>query len=321
MNGLSRSTGKLLEELSNAEIFKNVDLTELHDHLSGIRQLELTDGDILLSTSRLNEEIYFLIQGELKIYLEENSPDEIAHVLPGDCVGEISIIDDRPPSAYVKATTNSLLISINRSVLVEMYQKQTNLAANLLKLLADRFRQNTAVLTRSVELQREFQDKSEHDGLTGTYNRNWMNDVFPKQIELSHHLNQKLSMLLIDADHFKKVNDRYGHRAGDTTLIKLANIISGCLQESDLLVRYGGEEFIVLLPGASLSQARTIAENIRRMVSKTPVSINRDTSITISVSIGIAEAGVDDTVDNLLEKTDTGLYLAKQNGRNQVSVA
>ncbi len=321
MNGLTKTTTELLEELTSAEIFKNVDLTQLQGHLSEIRQVELSEGEILLSTSRLNKEIHFLVQGELKIYLDKKSPDEIACVLPGDCVGEISIIDDRPPSAYVKATTNSLLLSINRSVLVEMYQKQTNLAANLLKLLADRFRQNTAVLTRTVELQREFQDRSEHDGLTGTYNRNWMIDVFPKQIELSRHLNQKLSMLLIDADHFKKVNDQHGHRAGDATLKKLADIIDGCLQESDLLARYGGEEFIVLLPGASLSQARTIAENIRRKVSQTPVKINDQISFSISVSIGIAEADTGDTVDNLLEKTDKGLYRAKQNGRNQVSVA
>ena len=320
MNGLNKSTTELLDELSGAEIFKNVDLSQLQDHLSEIRQLEITRGDILLSISRSNEEIHFLVEGELKICLDRNGSNEIALVLPGDCVGEISIIDDRPPSAYVKATTDSKVISINRSVLVEMYQKQTELAANLLKLIANRFRQNTAVLTRSVELQREYQDKSERDGLTGIYNRSWMNEVFPKQIELSRHLDQKISMLLIDADHFKNVNDEFGHRAGDATLVELANSISCCLQESDLLVRYGGEEFVVLMPGASLSQARVISENIRRKVTQTPVTLDDQIKIEISVSIGIAEANTKDTVDDLLERTDKGLYQAKQNGRNQIAV-
>ncbi len=320
MTGLNKSTTELLGELSSAEIFKNVDLTQLQDHLGEIRQLEISKGDILLSISRSNEEIHFLLEGELKICLDRNGSNEIAQVLPGDCVGEISIIDDRPPSAYVKATTDSMVISIDRSVLVEMYQKQTELAANLLKLIANRFRKNTAVLTRSVELQREYQDKSERDGLTGIYNRSWMNEVFPKQIELSRHLGQKVSMLLIDADHFKNVNDEFGHRAGDATLVELANTISGCLQKSDLLVRYGGEEFVVLMPGASLSQARVISENIRRKVTQTPIIMDDQVRIEISVSIGIAEANTNDTVDDLLERTDKGLYQAKQNGRNQIAV-
>jgi len=317
---LKKTTSQLLKELSNAEIFNNVDLTQLQDHISDIRQINVRDGDILLSTSRLNDEIHILIEGELKICLDQDGAKEFARVLPGDCVGEISIIDDRPPSAYVKATTDSLVISINRNVLVDMYQQQTNLAANLLKLIADRFRQNTAVLTRTVELQREYQDKSEHDGLTRAYNRNWMNDVFPKQIELSRHFGQKISMLLIDADHFKKVNDRYGHRAGDTTLVELTKIINGCLQKSDLLVRYGGEEFIVLTPGASLSQARAISECIRRNVTQTPISIDENITIKLTVSIGVAEASAEDDMNSLIEKTDKGLYQAKLNGRNQIAV-
>jgi len=318
---LNKSTTELLGELSSAEIFKNVNLSPLQDHLGKIRQLEIVSGDILLSTSRSNEEIHFLINGELKICLDRNGSNEIASVMPGDCVGEISIIDDRPPSAYVKATTDSQVISINRSVLVEMYQKQTELAANLLKLLANRFRQNTAVLTRSVELQREFQDKSERDGLTGIYNRSWMNEVFPKQIDLSRHLGQKVSMLLIDADHFKNVNDEFGHRAGDAALVELAKAISGCLQKSDLLVRYGGEEFVVLMPGASLGQARSTSENIRRVVTQTPIKIDNGINFEISVSIGIAEAVATDNMDDLVEKSDQGLYRAKQNGRNQIGVA
>ncbi len=318
---MTKSTTELLGELSNAEIFKNVDLTQLQDHLSDIQQLEISKGEILLSTSRQNDEIYFLIQGELKICLDQDGLNEFARILPGDCVGEISIIDDRPPSAYVKATIDSLLISINRKVLVEMYQKQTNLAANLLKLIADRFRQNTAVLTRTVELQREYQDKSERDGLTGTNNRNWMNDVFPKQIELSQHLGQKISMLLIDADYFKQVNDQHGHQAGDITLAVLTSIIEGCLQEPDLLVRYGGDEFVVLMPGASLSQARAISECIRRNVTQTPINLDDDNSIKITVSIGIAEAGKDDNMGDLIEKTDKGLYQAKQSGRNKIGAA
>ena len=318
---MNKSTTELLDKLSSAEIFKNVDLTQLQNHMSEINSLEIGNGDILLSTSRRNDEIHFLVAGELKICLNQDGSNEFARVLPGDCVGEISIIDDRPPSAYVKATTDSLVISINRDVLVEMYQQQTNLAANLLKLIADRFRQNTAVLTRTVELQREYQDKSERDGLTGTYNRSWMHDIFPKQIELSQHLGQKISMLMIDADYFKQVNDQFGHQAGDTTLVELTKIIGSCLQEPDLLVRYGGEEFVVLMPGAGVSQAHAVSECIRRKVTQTPIKVDNDKTIEITVSIGIAEAGMEDSMSDLIEKTDKGLYQAKQSGRNQIVVA
>lgn len=306
-------------KLEAAGIFKDVDTSVLIQQISKIKLLNIVKGDVLLTPAKFNQHIYVVLSGELNICLTQDGNNIIARIGVGSSVGEISIIDDDPPSAYVQASKDSELMSIHRETLAEMFELQPILAVNLLKVLGERFRQNNETLATSIELQQEYRDKAERDALTGLHNRGWMDEVFPRQLELSQRIGQKVTLAMVDADHFKQVNDQYGHQVGDKALNHLGKVIQEHLRETDLLVRYGGEELVVLMPGTRLGRAHAVAERVRTLVMTTPITLVNGEKLKITISIGMAEWRENEPLEDLMERADQALYQAKGNGRNQVS--
>jgi diguanylate cyclase (GGDEF)-like protein len=308
-----------LDEISKADIFRDVDFSQLESDLDQVREVNLEAGETLLTPASMNQEIFVLLSGELIICLQADDKFAIAHLYPGDCVGEISLIDDRPPSAYVKSNSPCRLLALHRQVVTRMFERQPVLAANLLKLLAERFRLNTDVLVDSIELQQEYRNKADHDELTGLHNRSWMNDVFPRQLDLSERLGQKVTMIMIDVDHFKSINDSHGHLVGDLALTHLTRVIRDKLRDADLIARFGGEEIVALMPRTDQSQAMLVAEKIRSLVEATPMPLDNGEEVSMTISIGLAEWKEGEEMNSLIGRTDRALYHAKQNGRNQIS--
>ena len=158
------------------------------------------------------------------------------------------------------------------------------------------------------------------DALTGIYNRRYINEKLPIEL-MSSIINKKLlSVIMIDIDHYKKVNDTYGHLVGDTVLKTLAEIIQSCIRrDTDWLARYGGEEFFVCLPGAPLRMTVEIAENMRKAIeARTIVSGNREIRVTASFGVSCNIYTKDNNYEDVIEDADKKLYLAKRNGRNRV---
>ncbi|HEB94941.1 MAG TPA: GGDEF domain-containing protein [Sedimenticola thiotaurini] len=154
------------------------------------------------------------------------------------------------------------------------------------------------------------------DPLTGVKNRSTMKDSLVRAIELSRRQGTELSVLLLDIDHFKTINDRFGHLYGDQALKAVAQCADRSIRDSDALFRYGGEEFVILLSGTSLEGSLKLAERIRHNIERLHPLPDRDVSVTIS--IGVAMLQQDDDIDRLLERADTALYQAKSQGRNRV---
>ena len=254
------------------------------------------------------------------------SPDPVgstalARLKAGECVGEISIIDDEPPSAYVLAAADTELLAISEKTLWKMLRRVHGVALNLLQVLARRFRINNAVLLDSLEIQRRYRNLSETDALTGLHNRTWCNEVFPKQLELSERIGQPITLAMIDIDHFKRINDGYGHAAGDTVLRQMGRIFQQNLRSTDLSARFGGEEFIVLMPATPLAKAQISAERMRKRVEDTAVELADGRQLRCTISIGLAEWRHGLRIDELVNFADTALYRAKHQGRNQVVAA
>jgi len=157
------------------------------------------------------------------------------------------------------------------------------------------------------------------DSLTGLGNRAALDTTLLRELQLAERHNQELSLLMIDIDHFKKINDDYGHAKGDATLRAVAETIQNACRNSDISFRYGGEEFVVLLRETGVSGARTIAERIRRQVSLLALENNGRNTIRPTVSIGIATAGAGqrESIQELFERADKALYHAKTEGRNR----
>jgi len=155
------------------------------------------------------------------------------------------------------------------------------------------------------------------DPLTGIYNRYAMENMVSREIELTQRNNTPLSMIALDIDYFKKVNDTYGHAAGDCVLKHLTECVHQCTRTTDAMFRYGGEEFILLLNNTDLFGAQELAERIRKNIEQTPY-IYDGKSIKITASIGISTFIKNDTCNDFFKRADEALYRAKSAGRNQV---
>lgn len=159
------------------------------------------------------------------------------------------------------------------------------------------------------------------DGLTQTFNKRYLLEVAQRELRHTRRTGRPLSLLLIDVDHFKAVNDTHGHLAGDEVLIELGGRLRGLLRGDEVLARYGGEEFCLLLPETTLDEARQVAERVRVAVERTAFPTER-APLTVTVSIGVATTGgqEDMTVAQLIDQADRKLYEAKRGGRNQIAV-
>jgi len=157
-----------------------------------------------------------------------------------------------------------------------------------------------------------------NDSLTGILNRNSMDTELEKELSRARRYQSHTSVLMIDIDHFKTINDLYGHKTGDRVIQQVVKCITDSIRVSDTLGRYGGEEFMVVLPQTTQDEASVVAERIRTKVLDTPLEEDGE-QIVSSISIGVAEYNPTvDTADKLIDHSDQALYCAKHAGRNQV---
>jgi len=161
------------------------------------------------------------------------------------------------------------------------------------------------------------------DSLTGLYSRGFLMDIFEHKFEQSQRYNHPLSFIMIDLDHFKQVNDQYGHQVGDEALRKVANVLTANIRKSDLAARYGGEELAIVLIETEFNVACELAEKLREIISNIEIGVGNNT-LNITASLGVSsinsDASEDDieNVDQLIKVADDALYRAKHEGRNRV---
>ena len=175
-------------------------------------------------------------------------------------------------------------------------------------------------VSNSLENARLFQETQTQaltDELTGIYNRRGLFQEGQFEFQRARRINRPFTVMMFDIDYFKKVNDQYGHAAGDQLLHHFAQHCLKTSRATDLVGRYGGEEFIILLSETNLEAARLIGERLRQFIMNTPFETDAG-KITITSSIGIAEAGKQDTLETVIERADAALYKAKNLGRNRV---
>lgn len=167
------------------------------------------------------------------------------------------------------------------------------------------------------ELARKLDFRATTDPLTGLFNRRKFNHELSLEISRSQRYRTPLSLIIFDIDHFKAINDTYGHQAGDKVLTALAKFVSGRIHKTDVLARWGGEEFMLLVPGSRIYMAAQLAEDLRNAMRE---FASGDAGIATS-SFGVAEFEDGDTADSFISRADEALYRAKINGRNRVEVA
>jgi diguanylate cyclase (GGDEF)-like protein len=232
----------------------------------------------------------------------------------------MSIIEDRDPSAYVLAAEPTHLLAIHQTILWEMVNASHEFSKNLLVVLSERVRSHNNFIAESFGDLRKFERHARTDALTGLNNRHAMEEAFPREIARCVQSESPVSLIMIDVDRFKSFNDKFGHVAGDRALSAVAHVLQKQFRPRDLLVRYGGDEFSVLLPGVKVKEAMVIADRVRSAVSGTTGAIGDSLiQVPVKISLGVAELEANGTFESLLCAADDALYRAKNAGRDTVS--
>ena len=174
-------------------------------------------------------------------------------------------------------------------------------------------------LRNAVWYQRALQS-AKIDALTGAHNRSAMDEMLEREIDLAHRHKTAMSLIIFDLDHFKQINDNYGHTVGDDVLRECVKCANQALRSTDMLFRFGGEEFVIILPGVNARGVELAAERLRSIIEKHAFN-NRQATVPVTISAGTASLTLKETADTLLERADKALYSAKHAGRNCVMAA
>ncbi|PZU85949.1 MAG: hypothetical protein DI528_10835 [Shinella sp.] len=202
---------------------------------------------------------------------------------------------------------------------------EVNLGATILRMRTENGMIFVAVLRDLTErhgYQYELERLANTDPLSGLNNRRAFTNLAAPEIARCRDIRAPVSIVLFDVDHFKAINDQYGHDVGDTVICEFASVLKSVTQVDDLLARWGGEEFILLMPETSLVRSGAIAEMVRRSIQVLEFGQPNGLSLHLTVSAGvICSNEADETLDNMIRRSDHALYAAKEGGRNRVTLA
>jgi diguanylate cyclase (GGDEF)-like protein len=202
----------------------------------------------------------------------------------------------------------------------ELQEELSKLQAELARF-SDELARRTLERTQLQQVISELTELSLRDPLTGLFNRRGMSERLIEEVSRARRYGAPLSLMMVDVDHFKRINDRYGHATGDVAIGHVARLLLRDRRVSDIVSRYGGEEFVLLLPHTPLDGALSLAERLRYLIEQSPYrALDSEDRLTVSLGVAIFEARMREPSD-LLEAADQALYRSKREGRNRISVA
>jgi diguanylate cyclase len=183
--------------------------------------------------------------------------------------------------------------------------------------MQEELEESKRTISKLTQLLEQVESKAMIDPLTQVFNRGTYNMEIVQMIKEFKRYKNPAALIIIDIDHFKMFNDDYGHKVGDAVLVLVASVIKGAVRDTDMVFRYGGEEFVVLLDKLDFKNALTVAEKVRAQIESHPLT-NKSTVLNITVSIGLSCFKEGDIEASVFERADKALYQGKQNGRNRV---
>jgi diguanylate cyclase (GGDEF)-like protein len=245
--------------------------------------------------------------------------------MPTGNLAQVKLIQEEPPSLghdpgidvrdKVRFTIDAAGETLGTLVAVGRDKRLGGDDRTTLELVA----RELGVLIKNLFLLEETRRLANNDGLTSLPNRRRASERLEVEVSRSQRYKNPMAVALCDVDHFKQVNDRFGHNMGDEVLVHVARALQGCLRQVDLVGRWGGEEFLVILPETELAGARIVGDRLRKAVESLPPFTDGPQSLTCSVGMAVFESDASTTA--FVERADQALYRAKRGGRNRCEIA
>ncbi len=316
----------VLEKAAIFSLLERRELGELAEHLATVT---LHDGEILFLEGDEGNDLYIVKNGKVSvgIRLPDGTDHEITRFSAGDFFGDMSIFDNAPRSATCRAVEETSLYSLSKAAFSDIIRDHPRIALKLmyrmLNVTTQRLRNTSELVSDMVIWGESARKRAVTDELTGVYNRRFLEDSLGNYMAEAREKGEALSLIIVDLDYFRRINERYGNAKGDEAIREATRLFTRFLRQRDVVARYGGDEFMILLPGAVSTEAMAVASAICAEVSTLSIAAGADgATIGVTVSMGIASypqhAG---DLPSLRSAADAALYRAKEGGRNRVLCA
>lgn len=276
----------------------------------------LAHGERLMDPAEEHTDLFVVVEGQLGVYLDSAMQHLVGRLAPGDCVGETAMLSEWGGTVYVVAQWPARLVAFPASRVKALMQHYPRIAINLIEMLSERLRQTNTYRLRETVGEGGIEFNATHDSVTGLNNRKWMNDMFERELVRLSRSGHEACLLLIDIDHFEKINQSVGRAGGDAVLKQLAQLIVRTFRPADLCARIHADRYAVLLPGSSLSEGVAAAERLRHQAAGRSFLLRGRLSTQLTLSIGAA--GMADDLAQTLHAAEKNLAHAKSQGRNRV---
>jgi diguanylate cyclase (GGDEF)-like protein len=322
------ANNNLIQFLGTIEIFSNLSTDELLVLSEQIKERSIDPGEVLFYEGNTGDELYIVREGEIAVTVKLPTGEdfEISTVTQGNFFGEMSIFEHAPRSATCYAKKKCRLLSLKGNVFYTLINAYPELAIKImyrmLNITTERLSSSSNFLSDMVHWGEEARKRAVTDGFTGLFNRRFLDNAIKDQFSIAKRKKQNLSMAMVDLDHFGTLNEEYGEKTGDEILLRAVAVFKNIFRETDLLIRYGGDEFTFILPNTSVGEALDLCTNVCAQLRDVTILKQKNGTITeITSSIGIAafpEHAA--SAAELIDKADKALYAAKEQGRNRAIV-
>ncbi len=316
------------EFLRTITIFSDLTDEEIAIFLQWLGSRTIEKGEVLFHEGDPGDELFLVTSGKvaISVKLQDGQDLEISEISAGNFFGEMSIFDNSPRSATCYTKEESELLGLRAEDFFTLMTTHpsitTKIMYRMLRIIVERLQNTGKFLSDMVQFGEEARKRAVTDTFTGLFNRRFFDDALEEQFSRAKMGRSSLALVMVDLDHFGKLNDEYGEKVGDDVILEAVKVFKTVFSEKDILVRYGGDEFTFILPNRSSDTAWDLCDKVCRDLRSLTILENRDGTIRkVTSSIGIA-AYPDHamTKKQLLEKADGALYQAKEQGRDRAVV-
>ena len=313
--------------LQQVDIFSSLDEQELTTVRGYLKDVSCDPSEAVFHQSDNGSDLFIVREGTvaIRVRVAEDVDVDLAQLGAGDFFGEMSLFEDQPRSATCVMTDGGKLFRLRKADFFSLMKQHPETAIKIMSRMASitagRLQNTGAFLTDLVQWGEGARRRAITDDLTGLHNRRFLDDALEEQVAQARVRGGRLSLIMMDLDRFHGINDAYGQQFGDEVIAAVAPSVADNIGERDIAARYGGDEFVVILPGRTAEEGRETAERIRTSVEALQINSPTGEGVPVTTSQGIAEYprhAAD--LETLKEQADKALYAAKEAGRNRAAI-